>query len=81
MNCSNQTGFGMRMPAPQQVMGQEPVAAMPGCSMEALRDRFPVGMGYVPMQQWEMPYPMERALMRGTIFSALDYPFVMGRCR
>lgn len=42
---------------------------------------FPVGMGYVPVQQWETPYPMERALMRGTIFPALDYPFAMGRCR
>ena len=43
-------------------------------------DRFPVGMGYVPMQQWETPYPLETGLAHGTIFSALDYPFVMGRC-
>lgn len=43
-------------------------------------DRFPVGMGYVPMQKWETPCPMDRALIQGTIFPSLDLPFV-GRCR
>ncbi len=43
--------------------------------------KFPVGMGYVPWQNWETPYPMAQALNRGTIFSALDLPFMMGRCR
>ena len=45
------------------------------------RDHFPVGMGYVPMQNWETPYSMEQGFRRGTIFPSLDYPFMMGRCR
>lgn len=42
-------------------------------------DRFPVGMGYVPVQKWESTYPLNRALKQGTIFPALDLEF-MGRC-
>ena len=44
-------------------------------------ENYPVGMGYVPWQMWETPYPMDRGFCRGTIFPSLDYPFVMGRCR
>lgn len=44
-------------------------------------ERFPVGMGYVPMQPWETPYPPNTALSRGTIFPALDKPFLRGGCR
>ena len=44
-------------------------------------ENYPVGMGYVPWQMWETPYPMDRGFRRGTIFPSLDYPFVMGRCR
>lgn len=43
--------------------------------------RFPVGMGYVPMQNWETPYAMDVGYRRGTIFPSLDYPFMMGGCR
>lgn len=43
--------------------------------------RYPVGMGYVPVQEWETPYSMEQGFRRGTIFPSLDYPFLMGRCR
>lgn len=49
-------------------------------NMTAGFERYPVGMGYVPMQNWEVPFPMERGFSRGTIFPSLDYPFVMGRC-
>lgn len=41
----------------------------------------PPGMGYVPVQAWETPYAPSQALIRGTIFQSLDYPFIMGRCR
>ncbi|MGL5434956.1 MAG: spore coat associated protein CotJA [Lachnospiraceae bacterium] len=41
----------------------------------------PVGMAYVPWQQWNQTYPIEQAMTRGTLFPELDYPFVMGRCR
>ena len=44
-------------------------------------DHFPVGMGYVPWQNWENTYPLTQAFQRGTIFTSLDYPFIMGRCR
>ena len=35
----------------------------------------PVGMCYVPFQQWETPYAENAALERGTIFPSLDLPF------
>ena len=35
----------------------------------------PVGMAYVPYQQWEEPYDTETAFPIGTIFPALDDPF------
>ena len=54
--------------------------AAPGGQWPSM-DRFPVGMGYVPMQNWEEPYPMEQGFHRGTIFPSLDLPFMMGRCR
>lgn len=41
----------------------------------------PIGMGYVPWQVWNQPYPLEKGFVRGTIFPELDLPFVMGRCR
>ena len=39
-----------------------------------------VGIGYVPWQQWECTYPLDRALFSGTIFPSLDKPFLIGRC-
>lgn len=41
----------------------------------------PIAMAYVPWQTWKETYPLDRALVRGTIFPELDQPFVMGRCR
>lgn len=35
----------------------------------------PIGMCYVPFQQWETPYAENVAFERGTIFPALDLPF------
>lgn len=92
MNSCNNAECGMPNPAQQagffgpggNNMGnpmQGPGPVLPNPSMPFYVDRFPVGMGYVPMQSWQTPYPMERGFMRGTIFSELDYPFEMGRCR
>ena len=71
MNCNQRP-----MPNPpypgQMIIGPNTMVGM---------DPYPVGMGYVPMQRWETPFPMERGFQRGTIFPSLDYPFVMGRCR
>ena len=35
----------------------------------------PIGMAYVPWQQWRMIYEPKEALKRGTIFQELDLPF------
>ncbi len=48
--------------------------------MPADLSRFPIAMGYVPVQQWQQPYSMEEGFVRGTIFPELDLPFKMGRC-
>lgn len=42
---------------------------------------FRVAMAYVPWQQWQQTYPLDRAIRQGTIFPDLDKPFLMGRCR
>lgn len=42
---------------------------------------FPLGMSYVPIQEWSQPSPLEEGFNRGTMFSVLDLPFMMGRCR
>ncbi|MCI8837458.1 MAG: spore coat associated protein CotJA [Hungatella sp.] len=44
-------------------------------------EQYPVGMGYVPWQQWQQTYSLEQGFMRGTIFPDLDLTFNMGRCR
>jgi len=43
--------------------------------------QMPIGMAYVPWQQWCQTYPMEQGFRQGTIFPELDLPFMMGRCR
>lgn len=90
--ASGQMAGTGQMPAREPMRGQMPTQGWTGemgasCGMPMGgergwdRDRFPVGMGYVPMQGWETPYSMDRGFRRGTIFPSLDYPFVMGRCR
>ena len=44
-------------------------------------EQYPVGMGYVPWQQWQQTYSLEQGFKRGTIFPDLDLTFNMGRCR
>ncbi len=44
-------------------------------------EQYPVGMGYVPWQQWQQTYSLEQGFKRGTIFPDLDLTFKMGRCR
>ena len=36
----------------------------------------PIGMAYVPFQQWEKPYDENMAMARGTLFPSLDLPFI-----
>lgn len=46
----------------------------------------PLGMAYVPFQEWEKTYDAQAALSRGTVFPSLDKPFigeeaVKGECK
>ncbi|MBR1384475.1 MAG: spore coat associated protein CotJA [Ruminococcus sp.] len=41
-----------------------------------LPEELPYAMAYVPFQQWQKPYDSDAALQRGTIFPALDKPFI-----
>lgn len=47
-------------------------------SRYGLHDR-PMGSVYAPLQGFDCLYDHERALMRGTLFSALDLPLEVGR--
>ncbi len=41
----------------------------------------PLAMCYVPNQQWNTTYPLDKGLVRGTIFPELDLPFKGGASR
>ncbi|HIR06461.1 MAG TPA: spore coat associated protein CotJA [Candidatus Copromonas faecavium] len=62
-------------------MNQSCSFGVPSGALWISPEKFPVGMGYVPVQQWGTPYSAEMGLARGTIFPALDYPFEMRGCR
>ncbi|MGN0674473.1 MAG: spore coat associated protein CotJA [Oscillospiraceae bacterium] len=47
-----------------------------GNELSAFPAETPIGMCYVPFQQWEIPYAENIALERGTIFPSLDLPFL-----
>lgn len=40
----------------------------------------PLGMAYVPIQQWDCVYEDAVGWSRGTIFPCLDLPFLEGVC-
>lgn len=72
---ANTSQMGTNMPQ----MGTD----MPGMNFGEKMENgmFPLGMAYVPMQNWSQPSPLEEGFNRGTMFSVLDLPFMMGRCR
>lgn len=45
-------------------------------NMTAFPAETPIGMAYVPYQQWRKVYEPAVALERGTIFEELDKPFL-----
>lgn len=49
-------------------------------AMAGLGSQFPVGMAYVPWQQWGELYDAECGLMQGTIFKDLNLIFCGVRC-
>lgn len=50
-------------------------ASKNGAAITAFPPETPIGMCYVPFQQWETPYAENIALERGTMFPSLDLPF------
>lgn len=40
----------------------------------------PLAMAYVPMQEWENIYELEKGFTHGTIFRDLDFPFYPTPC-
>lgn len=44
-------------------------------NMSEFPDETPLGMAYVPFQQWGDIYSLEDAFDKGTIFPQLDFPF------
>ncbi len=47
-----------------------------GCYYNPFPSETPVGMLYVPYQSWQSIYDPQVAIERGTIFEALDKPFI-----
>lgn len=44
-------------------------------------ENMPIGMAYVPWQNWQDIYAKDKGIMRGTIFAQLDKPFTKGANR
>lgn len=42
-------------------------------------DQLPLGMGYVPVQEWQNTYDTQTALCRGSLFPELYKPFAGSR--
>ncbi len=69
-----------RNPYNRQSCCQQPEPVRPAVPPTAsgkpgFSDSFPLAMAYVPWQQWNNTYDLDRALMVGTIFPELDKPF------
>lgn len=45
------------------------------CARKECLSSYPLAMAYVPEQEWENLYNMEEALLYGTIFKSLSFPF------
>lgn len=46
--------------------------------LSSFPEHTPIGMAYVPFQQWGKTYEADEALQHGTMFPDLDYPFLGG---
>ena len=65
---------------PESLTGTD-VVTQAGDTTKACLEQYPVGMGYVPWQQWQQLYSPEQGLQKGTLFPDLDLPFMRGGCR
>ena len=88
-SCRNQSASCGGRPAgcqplrPGQQAGISPAGPACFCTGTApgALEQYPVGMGYVPWQQWQQLYSPEQGLQKGTLFPDLDLPFMRGGCR
>ena len=71
-NMQNRNNWQCNMPR-----GNNGCRNMPGnCNKEnQCLDQLPVGMAYVPWQNFQNLYDPHMGLDRGTLFRELDYPF------
>ena len=68
-----------QMMPPMQTMPMMPMMPQTSIRCESLMplpQHTPIGMAYVPYQQWEKLYDDAVAISRGTIFPSLDKPFI-----
>ena len=70
---------GARLRETMDVRMAVPEDRMPGATPR-FPAQTPLGMAYVPFQQWGEVYPEDDAFSRGTLFPQLDYPFEGGCC-
>lgn len=68
---SDETG---QMPSPAPDVTPDTGSSIPSDSIDPAL--LALAMGFVPRQSWEIPYDYDVALKRGTIFPALDKPFL-----
>ena len=68
----------MAAPASAQTAPASAPAALASTSSSGSPDARQVGMAYVPWQTWQSIYEPSQALMVGTIFQELDYPWMVG---
>lgn len=65
--CSRENRSAMRFAEEKQ--------AVPAGFLECPEGKWPVAMGYVPMQSWSQPLPSCKGFQIGTIFADLYKPF------
>ena len=78
MNNYGMNNYGMKMGL-NEFVGMEKHEK---CEKIDSLEHMPIGMAYVPWQQWRCLYEPKDALKRGTLFEELDLPFEMAKeCR
>ncbi len=71
----NRTGVRCACSEPQPM-------AVPPCAMarQSVCDEMPLAMSFIKMQEFDGLYTPEEGFSAGTVFCALDKPFLRGGC-
>lgn len=80
-NCNKSECLNPRTANPSCGCGYKPnmQSDMMPITYDAI-DSFPVGMCYVPWQNWNQIYDLDKGFACGTIFPELNKPFLGSRC-